>query len=358
MSAAQIREALRSPNVEAFERVIRQGESNQIDEGPNSAWSIINGGSHFTDFTHHPFGRLKTTEGGKAAGACQWLPTTYADLQDRYPEDIRDFTKSSQKFAFAAKLVDRGALQDVLAGRLEDAIGRCRKEWTSLPGAAENTSYTLERARQVFRQYGGTEAGYVKPAPVPIPTPAPTKRFSMPIAALIATFGPMLANLIPQIAKLFSSGSEVATRNVAAAEAVFDTVVKVSNAANIQDAIERMQSDPNLQATVTQAVVTDPVIMGLLEVGGGIDKAREANLTVIESGKPIWTNPAFVIFCLLSPLLYIVVVAVVFNLGKDWSDEMRSVVVTAIVTGLLGSITGYFFGSSYGSQKKTELAAR
>jgi hypothetical protein len=47
------------------------------------------------------------------------------------------------------------------------------------------------------------------------------------------------------------------------------------------------------------------------------------------------------------------------SLGQTWSDDIKMMFVTAIVSGLLGSVTGFFLGSSLGSQKKdAALGAR
>jgi hypothetical protein len=237
----------------------------------------------------------------------------------------------------------------IVSGKIEDAMRKLRPIWTSLPGAAESSAnWTVAKALAVYRQYGGIIATD-QMAGIADLQPEGKK---MPIAALIATFGPMIADLIPQVAKLFSSGSEVATRNVAAGEAVLNAVTKAAGAVNIQDALEKIQADKALQASVQQAVVTDPVIMGLLEVGGGIAAARIAMADPAQIA--FYKNPAFVMSLVLIPLIYMVVYAVLFDAAAGWSDEMRSVVVTAIVTGLVSSITGFFLGSSLGSQKKTD----
>ena len=48
-----------------------------------------------------------------------------------------------------------------------------------------------------------------------------------------------------------------------------------------------------------------------------------------------------------------VAAAVLFGIGgQTWSDDIKTLLVTAIVTGALGSITGFFLGSSLGSQRK------
>lgn len=175
--------------------------------------------------------------------------------------------------------------------------------------------------------------------------------------SIISIFGPMISALIPQVGKLFGTG-EVATRNQQTAQLVLDTVVKATNTPNVQAAVEAMQKDPSALQAATQAVITEPAIMGLLEIGGGVIAARQADHDATQGEKPFWFSPAFAITCLLVPLVYLVVSAVVFGLGGQWSDEMRSVVVTAIVTGLLGSISGYYLGSSLGSKSKDATIAQ
>lgn len=233
-------------------------------------------------------------------------------------------------------------------------------------GLAERTAF-WERAEQALRDTQAPapveerviapEPG-PQPAPQAAPTPAPpSTRKTMDPLTLIATFGPMIANLIPQVAKLFSSGSEVATRNVAAASAVFDTVVKAADAANIQQAVEKMQSDPALAAKVQQAVVTDPAVMGLLEIGGGIQKAREMNLSMQNADKPFWFNPAFWFTMVLLAMPFMLLVDMFYVHPTAYEGNLR----TQIVTGVLGIIMmagAYWLGSSIGSAKKDDRAAQ
>lgn len=342
-----------NPNVAAFLRVIRAGETGQDDV----AYRTLFGGGTFDSFADHP--RQTVRAAGlvsTAAGAYQFLARTWDALVKRY--GFADFSPANQDLAALALIDGRRALHDVLAGDLPAAIRKCNREWASLPGSPYGQpTRTYAQALAVFEQYGGTLIGRAHGlAGTPAVDVSPVKESPMPIAAIISTFGPMLASLIPQVAKLFGSGSEVSERNTQAAGLVLDTVVKAANAVNVQDAIEKMQADAQLAAQVREAVVTDPTIMALLEVGGGIALARQ--MAADANQVPFWRNPAFIVTALLLPLVYLVVVAVVFNVGGvQWSDEMRSVVVTAIVTGLLGAITGFFLGSSYMSARKTEIAA-
>lgn len=179
----------------------------------------------------------------------------------------------------------------------------------------------------------------------------------MPILALLSAFGPVLGQLIPQVAKVLNPQGEVAKRNIELAGVVLDSVTKAADAANVQEAVEKMQASPELVQTVTQAIVTDPKLMGLIEVGGGIEGARKADYAATQAEHGFWMSPAFWITVALMPLLYMTVWRVLWA-DPPFSDEMRVMVVTAIATGLLGSITGFFLGSAMGSQKKDETIAQ
>ena len=174
----------------------------------------------------------------------------------------------------------------------------------------------------------------------------------MPVLALLTAFGPILGQLIPQIAKIVNPTGEVALRNVAIAETVLTAITKAADAPNVQAAVEKMQADPALTQKVTEAVVTDPQIVGLLEVGQGISGARLADVQATQGEKPFWYSPAFWVSVALLPLVYLTVYRVLFADG--FSDEMRTMVVTAVMAGLLGSLTGYWLGSALGSAKKDE----
>lgn len=140
------------PNVAAFLRVIRARESSQDD----SAYTVLNGGAHFAGFTDHPFAGQRTPP-AKAAGAYQFIASTWGEVARKYA--LPDFSPQSQDAGAVARLIYRNALDDVRAGRIEDAIRKCRDEWTSLPGASESSgSWTMAKALAVYRQYGGTLA--------------------------------------------------------------------------------------------------------------------------------------------------------------------------------------------------------
>ncbi len=198
--SVDLRALVANPNVRAFLRVIRARESSQDDD----AYTVINGGAHFVGFAKHPYIGLLTSQGGKAAGAYQFIPSTWAEVAKLY--DLIDFSPTSQNLGAIGRIIYRGALDDVLAGRFEDAVAKCRQEWTSLPGASESSAgWTMEKARSVYLSYGGTLAGTQPAAPIEerSTTLQPTEEPAMGAIAL-----PLLAQLIPQVLGLFSGRAQ------------------------------------------------------------------------------------------------------------------------------------------------------
>jgi muramidase (phage lysozyme) len=390
------RELLKNANVLAFYRVVRQGESNQIDSGPDSAYTLVNGGKHFFDFTDHPYKGLSTFHGGRAAGAPQFLPSTWAEMQQRY--SLKDFSPENQDIGFVGcVLKHKGAIEAVVEGRFEDAVALLRSEWTSLPGASEsNAKWNMVAARDLYMRYGGTIAsGSESAAHVDTQPAAPIEDRSttyvggadnsnaivqnepqqgaskMPFLALLQMFGPMLVNMIPQIKGIISPKGEVAQRNVALAEAVVNTIVDTTKQPNMQGAIEAMQKDPALKDQVTQALVTHPDILPFMEVGGGVEKARASDLQVMAAEKPFYkTSAVFWVSMLLLPMVYWYVGGSIVGgieipddwpwyaqvplkfFGKAWDDGAKVGLANLIVGLVLGGICGVYYGISVTQAKQ------
>ena len=92
-----------------------------------------------------------------AAGAYQIIKSTWRNLRDAL--GLPDFGPASQDAAAVELIRRRGALADVQAGRLGEAVRKCRNEWASLPGnyAGQGQRSTLQLA-QWFNEAGGTLA--------------------------------------------------------------------------------------------------------------------------------------------------------------------------------------------------------
>lgn len=191
MNEQQARGYAQDANVRAFLRAIRLGESHpDLDEAYTAlfGWKPGNG-QVFADFTAHPNVRTYETHDGQfirngkidfttAAGAYQIVKTTWDGLQRKYPW-LRTFSPDSQDLAAICLIHDRGALGDVLAGRIVQAINRLGDEWASLPSATVGQpTVALGKVLGVYTRHGGH---LMSEAPTPVP-PTQEKRQEAPIA--------------------------------------------------------------------------------------------------------------------------------------------------------------------------------
>jgi muramidase (phage lysozyme) len=333
--------ALTNDNVLAFLRVVRAGESSQ----DFIAYRTLYGGETFDSFADHP--KRAITKNGvpsTAAGAYQFLARTWYALTKQY--GFTDFSPASQDQGAVALIAGRHALEDVIAGRLDAAIRKCNREWASLPGSPYGQpTRTYAQAEATFLEYGGSLAA----ASGVVPTV--TKEVTM--APLVIPILSALSSLIPQLGSLFG-GSEVAQRNVAAGSIVANAIVQATNAVNLQEAAERIQNDPTALQAARQAV--SDIWPSITEAGSdGIKGARQA---VVDSANvPLWRQAPLVMAVLFLPLIYIVVLA---SIGKweyigDITSETRAQVIGTVLGILFGGIVGYFYGTSAGSARKTEI---
>lgn len=254
--------ALTHDNVGAFLRVIRQYESSQDD----NAYRMVNGGGYFdAPPWKHPY-EGQSAPPGKAAGAPQFIPHTWGGLASKY--GFEDFSPANQDLGAVALIAEHGALDDVIAGRLDAAIRKLTKVWVSL----DNPKHQQE-APAIFASYGGKEAGSSVPVAPDSPTTQVTPHITeaKPMGALL----PLVLQMIPSLISVFGSpnDSEVAKRNQAAGVLVADTLVKATQANNLADAVGKMQSDPGLLQAATDAV--HELLPQLMDVGGGVESARK-----------------------------------------------------------------------------------
>jgi muramidase (phage lysozyme) len=174
-------------NIRAFYSVIRRGESS-LDA---RAYRMVSGGGEFTDFSKHPYAGLSTRAGGKAAGAPQFLPSTWQEIAERYGLD--SFSPENQDLGYVGCLLKRpGAVEALLAGKFEKAVEICRPEWTSLPGASENNpSWNMDKARALYVSSGGRldNAELLQPAaPIEDHSPELPQQPEIPMAEEASSF--------------------------------------------------------------------------------------------------------------------------------------------------------------------------
>jgi lysozyme len=141
-------------NLRAFLVMIQYAEGTY---GAN-AYRTLYGGQLFNSYAQHP--KIAITKGGitsTAAGAYQILFRTWQSVQQDL--GLTDFSPTSQDRAAVELIRRRGALEDVLAGRFDMAIYKCRKEWASLPGAGYGQGErSMASLIQVYQYAGGQMA--------------------------------------------------------------------------------------------------------------------------------------------------------------------------------------------------------
>lgn len=146
------------PNVQAFLRVIRRGEGTSDANG----YRRIFGGQLFNSYEDHP--RIIVSKSGyksSAAGAYQFIISSWDETKNIM--QLPDFTPASQDRAAVGRIMARGALEDVKAGRFETAIKKVAREWASLPGSPYGQPViSMDTAKSVYLAFnGGIAAGGV-----------------------------------------------------------------------------------------------------------------------------------------------------------------------------------------------------
>ncbi|WP_180128994.1 MULTISPECIES: glycoside hydrolase family 104 protein [unclassified Acinetobacter] len=130
---SQLQQAYANPNMRKMLNLIASSE------GVKHGYNTLFGNQQFNNLGAHPNVRkaFKQTDGATnyttAAGRYQFLNSTWNNLAKQY--GFRDFSPRSQDLGAVALIAQRGALDDVLNGRWESAIGKLGKEWASLPSS-------------------------------------------------------------------------------------------------------------------------------------------------------------------------------------------------------------------------------
>lgn len=169
----------------------------------------------------------------------------------------------------------------------------------------------------------------------------------------VAAALPPLIKAAPALIRIFGSGEQT-EKNAKAAEVAVEIAKAVTEQPTAEGAVTAMQADPELASTYAKAVSAHWYELAGDAGGGGIAGARQADQAATPHGKP-WLSPALWVAFAILPLVYMTVAAVLF--GADWTTEIKAMVVSSIISLVLGSVTGFFLGTSYGSQQKTTMLA-
>lgn len=191
-------DVLGNERVRAFLALIRKTEG--------AGYSTLFGGGAFAGFADHPRQRISRPLGGRlltstAAGAYQFLSRTWDECAAAC--GLKDFSPASQDTAALFLIDRREALEDVLAGDWQSAIGKCNKEWASLPGSPYG---------QPTHPMGECLAFLDRAAPRPTKAKAPVEG-GVGIAPLVSGTGMSAVGRIfvmPAFLRAIKSGEELA----------------------------------------------------------------------------------------------------------------------------------------------------
>ncbi|MCY1293944.1 Phage lysozyme [compost metagenome] len=126
-------------NVVAFLELLAWSEGTSTMRGSDDGYNVIVGGGLFNSYADHPRQlislpryNIKST----AAGRYQLL----ARYWDAYRKSLNliGFTPENQDRVALQQIREQRALDDIKAGRIAEAIAKCRNIWASLPGAGYN----------------------------------------------------------------------------------------------------------------------------------------------------------------------------------------------------------------------------
>lgn len=167
----------------------------------------------------------------------------------------------------------------------------------------------------------------------------------------VAAALPALISAAPSLIRLFGN-SEQSEKNARAAELVAEIAKGVTGETTIEGATNRLQADPAVVAQFQDAIQSN--WYEIAEAGGGgIAAARKANAEA--AARPVWSNPALLVTAAVLPLVYLVVAAVLFS---EFSNDIKIMVISAVMSLGFGSVMAYFFGTTASSQRKTELMGK
>ena len=269
------------------------------------------------------------------AMAAALMPLDAPDFED-FPEALEEPKWAA--WSAAAWWTTHGCNQLADAG---DFISLTRRINGGTNGLADRQS-RWARAKTALATTA--QSDYMPPGEAPDWKP-PQQEPAMPIAPIIAALLPSIIDAIPKLGKVFGSGSEVAERNIKAAELVAETVKTATGALNLQDAAERLKSDPEAARVAAKAV--DGIWYELTEAGGGgVDGARKADAAATAGGDG-HKSPSLWIGILLLPLVYLLVLSLIGIIGTaSWSDDVRAGLAGSLISAIIGGLVGYYFGQT------------
>lgn len=144
------------PNMQAFLDMISHAEGTDRF-GDQDGYNVIVGGDLFDSYADHPNVRVWLPAyniHSTAAGRYQILHRYWLHYKKQL--GLPDFSPESQDRYAIQQIRERRAYDDVIAGRIPEAIEKCRNIWASLPGAGYGQrEVPVQKLVAYYRQKGG-----------------------------------------------------------------------------------------------------------------------------------------------------------------------------------------------------------
>jgi muramidase (phage lysozyme) len=160
--------ALGGQNICAFMDMLASAAAEGTSSSPitkNNGYDVIvsgvDGKHRFDDYAQHPFagGRPSIVVNSKgltsnASGRYQFMLKDWAHYRDLL--HLPDFGPGAQDRWCLQLIKERGAIPDIIAGNLGNAVARCSNIWASLPGNNYGQRQaTMQALTNVFIAAGG-----------------------------------------------------------------------------------------------------------------------------------------------------------------------------------------------------------
>jgi lysozyme len=175
---------------------------------------------------------------------------------------------------------------------------------------------------------------------------------AMPLAPFIAAALPAIIEAAPKLGALFGSGSEVAERNVKAAEIVVGIAKDALGAKNEQEAVDAIKADPQAAQAVRQAVEQNWF---------QIYEAAEKSVNAARNFNKEW-NALQGVRTVCGKLTFVELLSLVFvSIGAigggyvlygAFPAELKGAVITLMLLGGYTGVKEFWLGSSAGSRAK------
>jgi len=184
----------------------------------------------------------------------------------------------------------------------------------------------------------------------------------LPLAGTILVNAlPSLISKLPEIASVFNNPN-VRERNIEAVAKVGQIIVQATGSANEQEAIAKIQSDPEMARSANEALR-----MNRAEIADMVERVNAMDQGNIKAARDYNTQEQLMINTKWLKLRFIHILSLVFVtfsglfVTVNWTSltpELKGAVITLMVIAGWNGVRDYWMGSSDGSQRKTEALTR